>query len=222
MDFPFFQSVAFFFKETLSFFSGKFDSILAFFLFLMGYKLFKIAIDKISLDGHKVNYRTFFVLCIPAVFISLFGAIFVINLAQFNLLIMYLFGSLITGIVFAIMGYLLFLKGVFQETNIEATWKDKSLLLKKASPGTIFCLFGVCVIVFSLWKGTEMVDSHQKMETSKTKEIVSAIDRNIPVIVKAVEQYIGNNQNRNDNQSNIRVKSINELNAESTNSEGGR
>jgi hypothetical protein len=217
MDFPFFQSVAFFFKETLSFFSGKFDAILAFFLFLMGYKLFKIAIDKMSLNGHEINYRTFFILCIPAVFVSLFGAIFVINLAQFNLLIMFLFGSLITGISFAIMGYLLFLRGVFQQTDIEATWKDKSLLLKKASPGTIFCLFGVCVIVFSLWKGTEMVDSHQKMQTSNTKEIVTAIDRNIPVIVKAVEQYLGTNQNMIDQQENIQNKSTNELDANKAN-----
>lgn len=60
---------------------------------------------------------------------------------------------LLGGVAFAFMGYRLFSLGVFQASDVEATWKSNKLLLKKAAPGTVFALFGAVVICVSLWKG---------------------------------------------------------------------
>lgn len=201
MEFGVLQAITYFFKEVLSLIINELDVILAFILFIMSYKLFKIALDKADLTDEPQSYRKFAMLCFPAVFISLFGVVFVINLDQINLLIMFLFGSLITGISFAVLGYKLFIKGVFESSDIEATWKDRSLLLKKASPGTIFGLFGVAVIVFSLWKGTSMVNNLQTTQAATNKEVISAIDRNVPEVLKILKQYLdpSNGENEKDN-----------------------
>ena len=107
------QVVTNFFKEILPLFTGKFDEILAIFLFFMGYRLFRETIKRININSGNLNYKTYLMLSLPAVFISLFGAVFVINLFQINLFIMFLFGALMAGIAFAIIGYKLLIKGIF-------------------------------------------------------------------------------------------------------------
>ncbi len=61
------------------------------------------------------------------------------------------FGLLI-GTMFAYMGYKLFIKGTFETSDVEAVWKDKKLLLRRGTPGTIFALFGVGVIGIAVLK----------------------------------------------------------------------
>ncbi|TKB24408.1 hypothetical protein FCL47_18165 [Desulfopila sp. IMCC35006] len=217
MEFGVLQALTYFLKEIFGFITSKLDVILAFFLFLMGYRLFKLSIQKTNLNNGELDYKAFLILSLPAVFISLFGAIFVINLVQINLLIMFLFGALMTGIAFAIMGYLLLIRGVFQETNVEAVWKDKSLILKKASPGTIFALFGVCVIVFSLWKGTQMVSNYQATQATVNKEVISAIDRNVPEVISILKEYLNSRKNDQDKQNIGNSRDKLDLSKEKTN-----
>ncbi|MHC4270344.1 MAG: hypothetical protein ACYSTS_18055 [Planctomycetota bacterium] len=184
-----------FFKEILSLFTGKFDEILAFFLFFMGYRLFKESIKRININSGNLNYKTYLMLSLPAVFISLFGAVFVINLFQINLLIMFLFGALMTGIAFAIIGYKLLIKGIFPESDLNVEWEDMSLVLKRTTPGMLFGLFGVFVIVFSLLKGTVMVNNYQTTQATINKEVISAIDRNVPEITNVLKQYLNSQTN---------------------------
>lgn len=59
-----------------------------------------------------------------------------------------------SGLVIIFLGYLLFIKGIFNESgDFEGTFKDNKIILKKAAPGTYFVLFGSIVILMALYKG---------------------------------------------------------------------
>jgi len=62
--------------------------------------------------------------------------------------------SVLAGLAFAYMGYKLFVHGIFEEGGeLHATWSSRSLLFKKAAPGTFFALFGTVIVCVSLWRG---------------------------------------------------------------------
>ncbi len=64
--------------------------------------------------------------------------------------------SLLVGLMFAYMGYKLFMAGVWGNAgDMDAQLKDFKLVLKKAAPGTFFVAFGTVVIGFTIFKGIE-------------------------------------------------------------------
>lgn len=65
------------------------------------------------------------------------------------------------------LGYRLFVKGIFTESgNMQASWDKKSLLVKKAAPGTFFVLFGSCIIAISIYKGLQFNNSSHSVPTN--------------------------------------------------------
>ena len=64
------------------------------------------------------------------------------------------------------MDYLLFLKGVFEPSDVEAVWGDRRLLIKRAAPDTLFALFGAVLIGICLWKGTDFATGAQFRDSS--------------------------------------------------------
>jgi hypothetical protein len=56
------------------------------------------------------------------------------------------------GVVFAVLGYRLFVLGVVGPAgHLEAVWRENKILLKRAAPGTFFAFFGVFSIVAALF-----------------------------------------------------------------------
>lgn len=54
------------------------------------------------------------------------------------------------------MGYKLFSKGIFGNAgDIDATFRDCSLLLRKAAPGTLFVVGGVAICLATTWVGAD-------------------------------------------------------------------
>jgi hypothetical protein len=88
----------------------------------------------------------------PGIVFALFGATLIIIQYQAALVIFVELSAIVAGLGFAFMGYLLFDKGLFNASDVEAVWGDKKLFLKRAAPGTLFALFGAFVIVFALYK----------------------------------------------------------------------
>lgn len=76
--------------------------------------------------------------------------------------------QLIVGLFFAYFGYRLLSQGLFGETSdLEAKWKDFSLLMKKASPGTFFALFGSAIVIISIY-------THSSFEVTPMTLAISA------------------------------------------------
>ncbi len=61
--------------------------------------------------------------------------------------------SLLIGTAFAFMGYRLFVSGIWGDAGeVEATFRDNKLLIKRGAPGTFFAVFGtiiVCSVIFT-------------------------------------------------------------------------
>jgi hypothetical protein len=78
--------------------------------------------------------------------------------------------AIVAGSVFGFLGYQLFNKGVMGASDIEAVFGDNKLLFKRAAPGSIFALFGVCIIVFSLYKLPAINALNQATQASAAHE----------------------------------------------------
>ena len=66
----------------------------------------------------------------------------------------YKIGCLFTGLIITFLGYKLFLKGIFNKSgDVEGSWKNLKLIVRKAAPGTYFVLFGSLVIAMTVFKG---------------------------------------------------------------------
>lgn len=64
--------------------------------------------------------------------------------------------SLLVGLALAYMGYRLFLSNIWgQSGDLRAQFRENSLVLKKAAPGTFFAVLGTVVIVTTLFTGLE-------------------------------------------------------------------
>ena len=62
--------------------------------------------------------------------------------------------ALCTGTAFGYMGYRLFVLGVFEKAgDLEHIFGKEHLLLKGASPGTFFALFGCAIIIWTISRG---------------------------------------------------------------------
>ncbi|QTH72177.1 hypothetical protein [Pseudoalteromonas xiamenensis] len=89
--------------------------------------------------------------------------------------------SLLVGSAFAFMGYKLFMAGVWGDAgDVEAKFRDNSLIVKKAAPGTFFALFGAIVICVTLFKGLELRDKSSNVSHVKVVEIVKEDSDGLP------------------------------------------
>jgi len=78
----------------------------------------------------------------------------------------------LVGLAFCILGYKLFVKGVYEKGGeLKAAWGDKNLALKQAGPGTFFALFGLLTVGIGIWRDTGLqykpADVVDGVETSK-------------------------------------------------------
>lgn len=99
--------------------------------------------------------------------------------------------SVASGAFVCYLGYRLFTLGVFTTAgDLDTTFKDTKLVLKKAAPGTFFALFGAAVIGVTIWKGVEFhtvgpagmfsvgtgtFGNRLKPKTVDTQKIISAL-----------------------------------------------
>jgi hypothetical protein len=109
----------------------------------------------------------------PGVLFALFGVTLVVIQYNVALVIFLQILGISAGIAFGVMGYQLFSQGVFEASDVEAVWGDKKLLLKRAAPGTVFALFGACVVVFTLWKSPSLDHVIQNSPTSRASSAPS-------------------------------------------------
>jgi len=58
--------------------------------------------------------------------------------------------SLLIGTLCVFLGYRLLMRGVYSDADAKAAWGDTALLMKRASPGAVFALFGGSMIVVGL------------------------------------------------------------------------
>lgn len=72
-------------------------------------------------------------------------------------LTLYRLATVAIGLVFAYLGYRLFYRGVYDKAgDLKATWGERFLIIKQATPGTLFAIFGAIIISVAIWKGIDI------------------------------------------------------------------
>ncbi len=99
--------------------------------------------------------------------------------------------TMLVGLAFAFMGYKLFVHGIFEQAGeLSTKWENRGLVLRKATPGTFFVLFGTVIICVSLMRGfvlehgkdfvTDLVNS-EKLNIDST-QIIDSTQKDVRVL----------------------------------------
>jgi hypothetical protein len=73
------------------------------------------------------------------------------------LLFFYKVFTIAAGVFITYLGYRLFVKGIFNEAgDLDLSFKNNKLIMKKAAPGTFFTLFGAIIICFAVFRGLSL------------------------------------------------------------------
>jgi len=102
--------------------------------------------------------------------------------------VLYKLAALIIGFGLAYLGYRLFIAGIFEGGgDLDATFSDTKLVLKKASPGIFFALFGTVVLVVTLTKGLDL--SAEPLPSSPPLELTGEDEIGIQTIKELLAGY---------------------------------
>ena len=78
------------------------------------------------------------------------------NVTLFLLLVAYKMFCVLVGLVFAFLGYRLFMADKLGSAgDFEGASGGHKITLRGAAPGTFFALFGTAVVGFTVWKGID-------------------------------------------------------------------
>lgn len=87
-------------------------------------------------------------------------------------LTIYKLASLFVGTLLSYFGYKLFMAGVWGNAGeVEGTFKDNKIIIKKAAPGTFFVLAGVIVIGFTIYQGLNY-ETSESNGSLKSKPVI--------------------------------------------------
>lgn len=84
--------------------------------------------------------------------------------------------SLLVGAFISFLGYKLFMNGIWGEAgDVDAKFKDGSIVIRSAAPGTFFALFGAIIIGVTILKGWD-VDVSSNAQNALSANILGVID----------------------------------------------
>ena len=132
-------------NAVITFTALYFEAILAAFIFLLGYSLLRVGLEK--LPGRDSRQAPHYAKSIGpgAAFVLLAIVIF----AGQDPLLLGLFLLILTvaaGFGFVWLGYQLLVKGVYQADDKESVWSDGRMLIGRAAPGVVLGVVGVFMI----------------------------------------------------------------------------
>lgn len=71
----------------------------------------------------------------------------------------YKIACLVIGYLSIYLGYILFVKGIWgQAGDVNASFKDYKVIIRKAAPGTFFSFFGASIIVYTIHTGLNFTE----------------------------------------------------------------
>src|SRR5262245_11306858 len=73
---------------------------------------------------------------------------------------------LLSGVAFAVMGYSLFVRGIYGEpADFSASRGGFKIVLRKAAPGVLFAAFGMAIVGQSTWRGIDIQRVRESLQT---------------------------------------------------------
>jgi hypothetical protein len=89
------------------------------------------------------------------------------NLAIICAETIYKIGCLGVGSLFCLLGYSLFINGIWGHAgDLDAKFKSTRLVLKSAAPGTFFALLGAAIVIGTIWQGLRFDHGSAKLDVA--------------------------------------------------------
>jgi len=167
------------------------DNLTAAFVLVLGYRLMKAGILRDGSVGGAFVMPAYLARVAPGAALALVGVAFMFDRGPLSLLLCLLTVTVVVGFGFAVLGYRLLLRGVTGDSDPEAVWNDRRLLLRRAAPGSLFALFGLAMITFALWQGPSIVREYQGANLQANKQLTTAVDDRLAGLIDEVKAYVG-------------------------------
>lgn len=162
-------------NAVVAFLTLYFEAILAAFVFLLGYSLLRVGLERLpaSASRQPIHYVRSIA---PGAAFALVGA--VIFMAQDPLLLamFLLILTLAAGFGFLAIGYRLIVRGVYGAADQEAVWSDGKLLLGRAGPGAVLALVGVIMIADVLWSAPDEFREFSAQRSDARAELGNVVE----------------------------------------------
>lgn len=156
------------------FLSHHFETTIAAFVLFLGFILIRRGLELAAPTISNENIASYLKYLAPGAAFALIGIVFVMGRDPSSLMIYLLSLTVAIGFGFAALGYRLFSKGVLGDSDLEAEWKDRKILLRRAAPGTLFALFGLTMIGVALWQGPDILREYHTTDRQIRQRQISA------------------------------------------------
>jgi hypothetical protein len=174
-------------NAAVTFVTLYFEAILAAFIFLLGYSLLRIGLERLPAAASRqpIHYVRSIA---PGGAFALVGAIIFMAQDPLLLAMFLLILTLAAGFGFLAIGYRLIVHGVYHAADQEAVWNDGKLLLGRAGPGAVLALVGVIMIANVLWSAPDDFREYGAERREARAELGEVVDARLAEALDLVHQ----------------------------------
>lgn len=91
--------------------------------------------------------------------------------------------TVLCGFASLYLGYQLFIRGIFGESDVEGSHHSTSIKVKRAAPGIFFCCLGAAVMIVAIWHTPIRLEQGPE----GTKAVVQSEGVTPPIEIKITE-----------------------------------
>jgi len=172
---------------VITFTALYFEAILATFIFLLGYSLLRVGLEKLPPTGSREATHYAKSIGPGAAFVLLAIVIF----AGQDPLLLALFLLVLTvgaGFAFLGIGYQLLVKGIFQADDKESVWSDARMLIGRAVPGAVLAVVGVFMIANGLLSAPEDFRGYSAERREARVQMGEVLDARLTEVIELFRQ----------------------------------
>ena len=188
MDEQFLAAVEYFLNALTTFTMLHFNAILATIIFLFGYKLLRVGLERVPTATEKVGQYLRFV--VPGAAFSVLGAIVLAGEDPLLLTLFLLALSVAVGFGLIGLGYRLFVSGVYEADDVDTIWDDGRRLVGRAAPGLLLVIFGVILTSNALWSAPERLREYSELRRESTQQVVDMVDAQLSEALTLFRGYL--------------------------------
>lgn len=169
-------------NAIITFTALYFEAILATFIFLLGYSLLRVGLEKLPPTGSR-EVSHYAKSIIPG---GAFVLLAIVIFAGQDPLLLALFLLVLTvgaGFGFVGIGYQLLVKGVFQADDKESVWSDGRMLIGRGAPGVVLALVGVFMIADGLLSAPEDFRGYSAERLEARLEMGEVVDARLTEVL---------------------------------------
>ena len=190
MDQRFFEIIDYVLGAVTSFSTLYFDALIAVLLFLLGFSLLKVGLQKMPTREGRPNFADYVRFVLPGALFGIVGLIVMVGRDPLLLVAFILTLTLVAGFAFVGVGYRLFVHGVLQYEDPKSLWDDKGLLIMRAAPSALFAIVGLIVILNALSAAPNRILAATSEYSEARQRVVEVVDERLEEAIDLLREHL--------------------------------